>query len=390
MALDHTAGQGVYLYGYYGQGNLGDDLLMEAALRMIRTIRPLASVHVHCHDPARLPVFASAGVIIPVPANRMLADQAVAKPRRLANYMSAVRAAFGRCDTLVFGGGTVFQDTASPVSMLMIMATVLLARQRGMRVVMMGSGVADFTTVPGRFAMARILGATDAACVRDEASLAICRAIHRTAPLRLTGDLVYSLDEAQPDGARQGKPHVMLSIQPAVTDRNTPDGENARAALRAVIADTLAQGGSCSLLALEVKAPGEAGLDDVAAWGRTAAGFLSEAPDRVRILPLTGSMGRVRALMSGATLHAGMRYHGHVLAALCGIPFAGLAHDPKIREVCRVFAMPCLDVETADAEGFAVAARLAATQVVELSVRDGLRQDSLRNLAALRDVMAAA
>ena len=56
---------GIYLYGYYGQGNLGDDLLMASAVQMIRAVRPDASVFVHCHDPARLPELNDA-LVVPV------------------------------------------------------------------------------------------------------------------------------------------------------------------------------------------------------------------------------------------------------------------------------------------------------------------------------------
>jgi polysaccharide pyruvyl transferase WcaK-like protein len=390
MTPEHASGSGVYLYGYYGQGNIGDDLLMESAVGLIRSIRPHAPIHVHCHDPERLPGFAASGALIPVPANRILADQATSRPKRLAAYMAAVDAALSRCDTLVFGGGTVFQDKGGPASLLVIMATVLAARRRGLRVVMLGSGVAPFETMAGRFAMGRILAAADAVCVRDETSLEICRALRKTAPLRLTGDLAYALDRGQRRPRPQdGPPHVLLSIQPAVTDRNTPAGERARAALRAVISDTLTRSGGCSLLALEVKAPGEAGLDDVAAWGRTASGFLTEAPDRVRILPLSGSLARIQTLMAGGGVHAGMRYHGHVLAALGGMPFCGLAHDPKIREVAAAFAMPCHDVETVEPDDFAGSVRRAAGLAISTEALDALRDRALGNLAALRDVMAA-
>ncbi len=391
MTPQHASGSGVYLYGYYGQGNVGDDLLMESAVGMIRSIRPLAPVHVHCHDPDRLPGFAAAGALVPVPANRLLADQALPKPRRLAGYLAAVDCAFRRCDTLVFGGGTVFQDKSGPASLALILAMVLAARRRGLRIAMLGSGVAPLQTAAGRFAMGRILAAADVVCLRDAAALEICRRIRPQAPLRLTGDLAYALASA-PAAARrtEGPPHVLLSIQPAVTDRNTPAGERARAALRAVIADTLSRGGRCSLLALEVKAPGEAGLDDVAAWGRTASGFLAEAPDQVRILPLSGSLARLQALVADAGVHAGMRYHGHLLAALSGIPFCGLAHDVKIREAARAFAMPCHDVEAAEPDAFAASVREAVGRTVSAEALAGLRRLSLANLDALRDVMAAA
>ena len=46
------------------------------------------------------------------------------------------------------------------------------------------------------------------------------------------------------------------------------------------------------------------------------------------------------------SLHVGMRYHAHVLAALAGKPFCGLAHDNKVEEICRAYAMPCAQPRT--------------------------------------------
>ena len=45
------------------------------------------------------------------------------------------------------------------------------------------------------------------------------------------------------------------------------------------------------------------------------------------------------------TVICGMRFHALVLAAMLGRPFAGIAHDNKISEICRVFAMPCYSVD---------------------------------------------
>ncbi len=45
------------------------------------------------------------------------------------------------------------------------------------------------------------------------------------------------------------------------------------------------------------------------------------------------------------TVICGMRFHALVLAAMLGRPFAGIAHDNKISEICRAFAMPCYSVD---------------------------------------------
>jgi polysaccharide pyruvyl transferase WcaK-like protein len=203
---------GVYLYGYYGQANLGDDLLMESAARMIRKLRPGATIHVHCQDADKVLSSDDTGPLKPVPANAILADQGMGKAKRMARYLAEVDAAFKRCDMLVFGGGTVFQDKDGPASILVIMATVLAARRRGLRVIMLGSGVAPLASAGGRFAMGRILAAASIACLRDEASLAICRAIRPNAELRLTGDLVLALEAPPPPPRRSDPPRVLLSL----------------------------------------------------------------------------------------------------------------------------------------------------------------------------------
>jgi polysaccharide pyruvyl transferase WcaK-like protein len=223
---------GIYLYGYYGQGNLGDDLLMTSALRMIRAVRPDVPVFVHCHDPARLPDMNDA-LQIPVPANARLADVTLSRPARLKAYFSDLRKAFLGSDALVFGGGTVFQDSASPVSLLIIAATVMLAKHMGLKVIAIGSGVGDLRTKAGRIAMKAILSRADIFCVRDEASEAICRAIAPKAKLRQTADLVYGLET--PSISTDRRSGIVLSIQPSITSSKDNKGQRARAALRAVI-----------------------------------------------------------------------------------------------------------------------------------------------------------
>jgi polysaccharide pyruvyl transferase WcaK-like protein len=373
---------GIYLYGYYGQGNLGDDLLMSSAVRMIRAVRPDAPVFVHCHDPSRLPELNDA-MLLPVPANARLADAALSRPARLKAYFSDLQKAFQRSDALVFGGGTVFQDSASPVSLLIIAATVILAKRMGLKVIAIGSGVGDLRTKAGRIAMKAILSRADVFCVRDDASLAICSSIAPKARLRQTADLVYALQaSAAPDDQRGG---IALSIQPSVTIRQDEPGQRARNALRGVIETAVQRGESCVLLALETKLAGHGGKDDRAAWDDVAGDLLAAYPALVQQIALVGPIDKVTGTMAQARVHYGMRYHGHVLAAVAGTPFAGLAHDVKVIAVCQSFSMPCLDVSEATPEQAVRDLEAAAGQVSHSTVLESLRASSNRNIDALRD-----
>jgi polysaccharide pyruvyl transferase CsaB len=375
---------GIYLYGYYGQGNLGDDLLMTSAVQMIRAIRADAPVFVHCHDPARLPELNDLQ-LVPVPANARLADAALSRPARLKAYFADLRQAFKQSDALVFGGGTVFQDSASPVSLLIIAATVILAKRMGLKVIAIGSGVGKLRTTAGRIAMKAILRRADIFCVRDEASLAICQDMAPEANLRQTADLVYAL--IVPAAVIAGRSGIVLSIQPSVTNHNDEQGRRAKSALRAVIGETVDRGETCTLLAFETKLPGHGGKDDREAWDDVAGDLLVAHPSLVRSLALAGSIEGVSRSIARARVHYGMRYHGHVLAAVAGIPFAGLAHDVKVKAVCESFGMPCLEAPGATPEHAVRDLEAAARLVVPDAVLQGLRTSARRNVAALRNAL---
>jgi len=375
---------GVYLYGYYGQGNLGDDLLLESALRMIRAVRPRAPVFVHCLDPARLPALGDPD-IIPVPAAARLADRSRPRLARLMAYRRDLAAAFARCDAFVFGGGTVFQDASSPVSLLLIAATAAMAKRRGLKIAAIGAGVGRLRTAPGRWAMRAVLARADAFCARDAASEAACRALSPNAPIQLTADLAYALPARMaPPATRRG---VALTIQPAATGLGDAAGDRARQALRAVISDAVGRNEACALLAFETKQA--AGLDDAAAW-REIADDLIGAHSALLTVRTFGSGAEALAALEGYRLHVGMRYHGHVLAAIAGAPFAGLAHDVKVEEACRSFAMPCVTLADVSAESLRAAVAAAETRSVDSGVLADLRQRAERNADAVRAVLGSA
>jgi polysaccharide pyruvyl transferase WcaK-like protein len=373
------ARDGVYLYGYYGQGNLGDDLLLASAVRMIRAHRSRSPILVHCHDPARLPALGDPD-LVPVAASARLAEQGRSRIVRLRDYRRDLAAAFGRCDAFVFGGGTVFQDQDSPASLVIIAATVAMAKRHGLQVAAIGAGVGRLRTAVGRVAMKAILTRADCFCVRDEASEAACLALAPRASLRRTADLVHALEVGPSPGAnRLG---VALSIQPAATARMEATGARCRAALAAVVGAEAGAGRPARLLAFETKAPGAGGLDDAAAWRDVAGGSLAAHPDLVAIGAPASAMDAVAAL-AAAEAHVGMRYHGHVLSALAGTPFVGIAHDPKVRAICDRFGMPCLDAAEAEPARVLAAVKEAKRRGVDASVLAALRAEALANGAAL-------
>jgi polysaccharide pyruvyl transferase WcaK-like protein len=118
-----------------------------------------------------------------------------------------------------------------------------------------------------------------------------------------------------------------------------------------------------------------------------AGDLLTRHPGQIELLAPAGNLTDVIARVAQAQVHLGQRYHGHVLAAMAGVPFAGLAHDRKIVEVCRSFSMPCLAVEDVKPD-VTLALIDAATHLhINPAVLNDLRAAARLNVDALREVM---
>ena len=128
----------ILLAGYYGFGNLGDDILLETYLARLR------------------PRF-DVSVLLPgQPVDRW-------SPR-------AVVRAVANTDILLFGGGGIFQDKTGSLGLAYYLSLILLARLFGKRVVLLGQGIGPLS--PFGLPLTRaVLRLAEKITVRDAASL---------------------------------------------------------------------------------------------------------------------------------------------------------------------------------------------------------------------------
>src|SRR5712671_2418877 len=99
-------------FGYFGQGNLGDDLLLRATVEGIQQLQPTAEFVVR--NESEVAGVAMMGAPIELTyIDRILADRKRSKVVRLIKTLSAYSAHFRRCQWLVFSGGTLFHERTS-------------------------------------------------------------------------------------------------------------------------------------------------------------------------------------------------------------------------------------------------------------------------------------
>ena len=325
---------GVFLYGYFGAGNLGDDLLLAVTIGALRPMLPRARFIVRDHgSPTGLgapdPNVAFTGI------ETILTDKTASRPVRLARYFRSYWRAFRECRWLVFAGGTLFHERGTLVSLALQWMICMLARLQGVRIAALGVGVAELHSGTARWLLRGIIGMSELFLVRDDAALNQCAGTKA----RLTSDLVFAWDALKPVQPPAAPSRIGLTVYPPACQG--PAGVHARTALVEAVRGWQAAGHSVVYLVCQRSgaAPGD---DEIFAQLNAELGTAARS---IETRTLAADATTIARQLGDLTLICGMRFHALVLAAMLGRPFLGLAHDNKISDICRAFTMPCYGVD---------------------------------------------
>jgi len=314
----------VLLCGYYGEHNLGDDALLTALLRQLPPgITPLVTANDQSEVRQRFEV-----------------DTVDRRSPR------AVLAGLGRCRALVFGGGSLLQDTTSFQSLLYYGALIAAARLRGKPVLLWGQGLGPLKRRRSRALVRALLPLAQGITWRDPESAQLAVGLGRRAPVG--SDPVWSLEPQHWLGG--GGPIV-------VCWRPTPllNGPAWRPYLQAL--QMLAEQGQREVLWLPFHREQDTGL-----YARLLAeGLVGEGLARRSRQVEAHQPSEAMAVFGSAGLVLAMRLHALILAALSGAPVAALSYDPKVRAAATGFGAPCCDLAEAEPSAEALAASWASS-----------------------------
>lgn len=371
---------GVLLSGYFGCGNLGDDLLLTVLVIELRAIMPGERFFVADHGDVAS--FQSLGSdVVFTGLQKVLSDRRRSRIMRAARYFADLIRLLRRCHWLIFGGGTIFHARRTPTPLLLQYGVCCLARLMRVRIAALGVGVSDLQTVLTRRLMRSIVAMSDVFLVRDEAALRLCAGTHA----RLTADLVFgwrglasrapSVDTCASSGST-----VALTVCPPAF----PNGaeEQAVAAFSNAVRVWHAHGHRVVFLVFL-----RSGVTpcDQAMFAQIAERLGPDIPVEVRVL--VAEPAQIAAAYQDINVLCGMRFHGLVLAALFGIPFVGLAHENKISEICRRFDMSWLDASEFDGAVFAATVETALQRRPDRKQVERCISDARQNFRALADVV---
>lgn len=328
----------VFLFGYYGFGNLGDELYVGYFCNLLKEYFPEREIFI---------LIANHG------KNSVLGNARQVDRWNLWRILKMI----GPGDLLLGGGGSVFQDLTSKRSLLYYLSLLKMAEGRKAAIILAGHGFGPLSA-SGRILAGRILRRVQAISCRDRKSAEMLREMRVNQPiirvgvdplwdLEITGALPLPL-RADPEPKRvavffrRGNHNLKKSLLFLLQEEYTE-----------IELFSLAPEDHSFLSRLSV----EVGLASVR--------YVTNATEML-------SVCAYRALVIGE------RLHGLLLAAQAGTPGIGLGADPKLHSFCQEMEWPCLCWEEEDLSSkvLSYARELSAKrrEKAEWSVVDEMRQ----------------
>jgi polysaccharide pyruvyl transferase CsaB len=295
------------LSGYYGFGNLGDEMLLEVIVAELRRRYPLAAIEILSETPEQ--------------TVKELKVEAV--PRM---DLSAVKKAIDGADILLSGGGGLLQNATSLKSLLYYAGIIRAAIHAGRRAMVFAQSIGPLDFL-GRQAVRECCKGLHAATVRDERSRELLRTLVPGTKVELAADPVFLMD--RPASAD------------AVFERGPDDDRLVVVCVRKTLAFT--EGVERIAAAVDQLAALGARVVFLPIGGSQDAEVSVTIIRRCRSAPMLLPVDRIAtavSLIAQARLVIGVRLHALILAIRFGVPFLAVPYDPKVSALCEDIAYP--------------------------------------------------
>lgn len=311
----------ILVSGYYGFGNAGDEAILGSIVQHLGKAGDLVILSA---SPART---------------------AMEHPVRAVGRMDlvAISREMSQAALFVSGGGGLLQDATGLKSVPYYAGLLRLAQWRGVPTMLLGAGVGPIGSVISRGIAGMAVRKCRHCAIRDEASAALLRDLGVSADrISVTADPVLVLDPAPPERVDQilAQTGLDLGLGPAIAVAIRPWPtwyERQFKAFSAVLAQLAARVGAQIVLI-----PFQRPHDDRITYELQDCMQIrpgDHAPPVTTLRePLTPA--ELMGVLSRMDLVVGMRLHALIMAAAGGVPFVGVAYDPKVEHFASTWGMP--------------------------------------------------
>lgn len=299
----------LFLAGYFGAGNLGDDAILLAFMK--KTEQMGFQTQVLCGSVERL--------------SRNYGYRGVLK-----TDMARVNSSIEECDALVFPGGSIFQDVTSVRSAMYYANLVKQAKKAGKKVVMLGQGVGPLNRWLSKRAAVDAFNSVDMLCVRDPSSVMTLKGLGVKTTPRLTADMAYLLPKPQlgEDSSSFG-----VAGMKTVGICARPWGKDKNKTVVNVFGELVKKLHGAGYVPTMVSMDEEEDAPIVQAIAKTFGGKVPELKGVNHPVQLQERILRMEGIIS-------MRLHGGILATTVDVPPYMVSYDPKVNAFANLMGLP--------------------------------------------------
>jgi polysaccharide pyruvyl transferase CsaB len=284
------------LCGYYGKGNGGDEALLAALLQML--------------PPQVEPLVLSGN------PEETQARYGVSACDRFAPL--AVVQALRRSEALIWGGGSLMQDTTSAISPLYYGGVMALAQRLGLRTIAWAQGIGPLRRPLTRWITRQTLRHCTAVSVRDTGSATLLANWHL--PVMLAPDPVWALEsEPVPGLWNLPAPRVAVALRPH--PQLTP--QRLEILTQALVNFQKASQAHVLLIPFQP-------VQDLP----IAQAIHAQLPQTSTILTLTDPR-QLKGVFHGVEMTIAMRFHALIMAAASECRCFAISYDPKVSYLMR-------------------------------------------------------
>ncbi len=369
--------------GYYGCGNVGDDLLLSVILKQVLSWRSVSQVIIKClHLP---PVNGDKRIRFET-CESILSDSSLPRWLKAWRYSIRMWKALKGVSIFIFGGGTLFHaENGSPTNLLLLLFVVAMARLRGARVYALGVGVSPIRGVVPKTLMSALLLLSRDFAVRDTSSMECCRTLAGGSLARKTADLVFLLDFPPRISKKACQRVVGLTLASSAIHLQTGCHSNALKELAGVLNQLGREGWTLRFLSFQELIIGDFQLSDSMLLESLKHSGLEATIDLVEV---NSKRDAVAEVFSELDLVIGMRFHGLVLAAISGIPFIGIGSDHKLSDLCEKYGAPFFPVTRLNGQQLLSAVNGMKEQIPDPKITEELKDAARKNLSAFQTKIA--
>lgn len=344
----------VLLAGAFGQGNPGDEALLNA-------FRSALADH----------------EIVPTSADTVDTCERHGVNAVPSDDLGAVLRTFRTSGAVVYGGGTVLKRlhraTGRPANDLLRKAAALggATKLTGRRLALVGIGATHLSSVPARLYARSTVRAADLLIVRDEASADHVAALGSRRP-EVGADPAWTLF---------GRPRRSDNEGPIIVALSYHAGGGGLAHRLAASLRTITERHPVAIQPWQVQPSAE--MDD----RRLAAELDEQLRGEVTFLPPPRDLGDAVGTFTGSRLVVALRFHAIMAAAIAGSRTVAVGHETKLTELARRLGQPSV-ADVADLDDGIVDALAGPVTEARAVERERERADQM--MQRLRDLLASA